>query len=202
MSADSQDPPPLHQVSPLLSLHAFNFAEHFKIELRREEEEKWWVSVGAFGREEGERASYPSLPVQAHHPRSEKFKLGGLRLRGESWEEALYRYSFADLVPGVQKLGGEKFAFPPSRAMGSSAPQFRFPRYWGGARAHFFLFFFVLCPVRKQSGYETRRRSGVEKNEEGKTRRGRTHSPPLCNVFRRCPPPPLLRRLFFSGAKK
>ncbi len=115
MSADSQDPPPLHQVSPLLSLHAFNFAEHFKIELRREEEEKWWVSVGAFGREGGERASYPSPPVQAHRPRSEKFKLGGLRLRGESWEEALYRYFLRGSGARCPKVGRREVCFPPAR---------------------------------------------------------------------------------------
>ncbi len=156
------------------------------------------MSVGAFGREGGERASYPSPPVQAHRPRSEKFKLGGLRLRGESWEEALHRYSSADLVP-VSKSWEERSLLAP-RAMGSSAPQFRFPRYWGGARTHFFLFFFVLCPVRNQLGYETRRRSGVERVRRAKPDAVGLIPRPcvMCSGVAL----PLLRRLFFSGAKK
>ncbi len=86
------------------------------------------VGVGRRIWEGGRRKSFLSLPpVQAHRPRSEKFKLGGQRLRGESWEEALHRYSSADLVPGVQKLGGEKFASPPPRARWALAhPNFAF----------------------------------------------------------------------------
>ncbi len=117
------------------------------------------------GREEKELLIPP--PVQAHRPRSEKFKLGGLRLRGESWEEALYRYFLRGSGARCPKVGRREVCFPP-RAMGSSAPQFRFPRYWGGARTHFFLFFFVLYPARKQLGYETRRRSGVERVRRAK----------------------------------